>query len=448
MISISKTILRYINSPYISVTAFLALGIAVTFGREVYLAYKLGMGRDLEIFKLALMIPHMLSQNFAPGFVAVAMPYLVRKENTQGHIGALSSVVQFNIITSLVITLVGCGVSPFLSKVLSPGFPKADQDALAYCTVICFAYFFLISLSFSLRSHFLLNEIYWPSSLASAVISSTFILSFSGFTLMSISLEREYLLSISVLIGGFVVLIIHIIAFRPKFLQLIRRTWSRPDPKTWKTLGAMISGAVIFKIINFTPRGIDRVVASMLEEGTVACIEYAFSILNVPGLVLGTSVATIVSPKLAKVHVGISRNELINQIKMPVLAMFVLAMLVSSITFFFSEEIVALALKRGAFNHEATIFTSNILRWQILSLPFIITSIVFAQALLSMNKLRILIMAVCAKLATKVLLVVLIIDNFNLRDFGITLLAAEIVFIAVIGGGVYYSMFEQTGPKR
>lgn len=426
--------------PYASVSTFLILGIIFTFMREVYLAYKLGMARDLEVFKLAVMIPHMLSQNFAPGFVAVAMPFLVKKSKTTDYLNSLSSVIQFNIITSFTIMLIGCGCSSVLSRVLAPGFSMADQVSLAHSIIISFVYFFVVSLSFSLRSYFLLNETYWPSSLASAIISGSFILSFAILTILKVPLKIEYLLSLSMLVGGFVVLSTHLFAFKKNIINLFKYHWNSLETETWKTLGAMISGAVLFKILNFIPRGIDRVVASMLPDGTVACIEYGFSILNVPGLIFGTSVATIVAPKLAKVNVDINCYDLAKRLIAPVGVAFVLALLVAVFTFFFSETIVSIALKRGAFGYEAVKRTSEILSWQILSLPLLTISIVLAQALLSISNFRILLFAVSTKLFTKLLLVYFLIETFRLKDFGITLFVAELAFILFVIVFIYIYM--------
>ena len=164
-------------------------------------------------------------------------------------------------------------------------------------------------------------------------------------------------LAVSVIIGGVVQIVTQIPALRRAGFSLAPSSALR-TPVTQKVLKLLIPatlGAAIYQISIF----INTLLASLLEEGSVAWLFYADRLTQLPIGVFTVSLASVILPTLAAAEAAGNRDSfsrsLVNSLRY---TSFVIIPL-SVGTFILAEPLIRLMFERGAFTSASSIRTAQ-----------------------------------------------------------------------------------------
>lgn len=286
-----------------SVGAFsFATGVSRVFGmvREMVFAYLFGAGFAMDAFRLAYNIPNILRDLFAEGtlgasFVPVFAEYHERKGKKEAwNLANLG----FNALLLVVggVTVLGIVFSPWIVKVLAYGFGRVPgklglttqltQTMFPFLLLITIAALTMATLNFF--GHFFITGIA-PVWFNVAIIALSLLL----YPVLGI-----YGVAIGVLVGGAAQLGFQLpYLVREGYKYRPRLSLTHPGVKS---VGALAVPVVLGLAATRVNVAINMFLASLLEEGSVSWLSYAFRLMVLPLGVFGVAVATVALPKAAK----------------------------------------------------------------------------------------------------------------------------------------------------
>lgn len=272
--------------------------------REQVRGYYLGTGMESDAFGVASTIPNMLRRMFAEGAMTAAfVPVFTSVKSKNDHqrlSNFFSGFLSLFIILMIVVTLLGILFSEFLvNGIFARGFAHDPQKSslTVGLTQVMFPYLFLVSIAAIVQGALNSFRIFAPSAFSPILMS-----------LMNIAVvvffhewfpNPAWALAVGFLIGGILQLGFQIPFLRNKGINFRFTLSGISDPAVWQVIKIFIPGifsAGIYQI-NVT---IAQLIATTLDPGSVASLQYS---LRMQELVLGVfavSVATVALPTMSE----------------------------------------------------------------------------------------------------------------------------------------------------
>ena len=172
--------------------------------------------------------------------------------------------------------------------------------------------------------------------------------------------------------------------------------WSEIKKFAFLLLPLVISGGL--SVLN---QIVDKTIASGLDAGSIAALNFATRVWSIPISLLATPIATAVFPTFSELALnGASKKEYESRLDRTLSYMFYLTIPSTIFLFFLSKPLVRLFFERGAFDSEATDLTSFVLKMYILGLFAHAISPILARAFYSFKntKTPLIISAICVSL--------------------------------------------------
>ena len=421
----------------LAVPVLFALGIAMTFAREMLLARVFGTTREIEIFRLAFAAPNMLSQSLAPAFIGAVMPLLVKAEmNGPGARAAqLRQIMRANIIGAAIVTLLCLATSVWQARLLAPGFTAQEQHYLAQQIAIGWFFFLVMSLSFGIRTAINLDGVLWPGAATSLTVAAVVAAGcLFGLTLHEPGFWTSTNLLALTIAGAGCVLALHLAAARRAIAELVRGRSAADDAMTIGLRAVMLAIFVVAlcKVSNAAPRFVDRVFATEFPQGTLAALEYSYGILNVPGILLATSLIMIAYPSFVRAIESRTLNVRWRNYCGATVAVTVVAVLIAAVLFIWAPSLIALAYGGGAFDETAVATTALILKWQSAGLGPMVAVLILGQALLAYRAYGMLLAIGAMKVAVKIVAIRWLSDTYGLAGLAASFSVTEFATLLML----------------
>jgi putative peptidoglycan lipid II flippase len=287
------------------------VGVAVMCSRILGLAREMifnglfGAGRTLDIFITAFRIPNLLRDLFAEGALSTAfVTTFSKKIAAEGDAPAWRLACKVGTLTLVVmsaLTLLGIVFSSQLIGLLAGGFTGEDAILTAQLTALMFPFILLVSLAALAMGMLNAKHVFgWP-----AMASSFFnIGSIAGGVALGWWLDPHFGrralfgLGIGTLIGGLLQLVVQFpalgkIGFRP------RLDFAWRDEGVRAVLRLMAPAIVAASAVQVNVM-INTSFASHCEQGSVAWLNNAFRLMQLPLGIFGVAIGTVTLPLLAK----------------------------------------------------------------------------------------------------------------------------------------------------
>jgi putative peptidoglycan lipid II flippase len=353
-------------------TAMTLLSRVLGLVREQVRAIYLGTGAASDAFGLAVTIPNLFRRLFAEGamtaaFIPVFSEYLTQgdEEETRAFLSRF-----LTLLTIVLVVFAGLGVlvTPWLIETFfSSEFQHVPGKVrlTTLLTQLMWPYLVLVSLAAFIQGVLNANKIFAPSAFTPVLLNAAIIGCGIGFA--EVLPDPSYALVTGFLVGGVVQL-----GFQIPFLM----RWTRLrfgadfrflDPGVVRVMRIMIPGvfaAGIYQINVF----VSQLIASMLEGGSIAALQYG---IRLQELVLGlfvVSIAQVILPTLSeqtaqKDHVGVQKTlrdatHLMAYVTLPATVGLVLL----------GAPVIRLLFQYGAFDQESTAKTAFALVFYALGL--------------------------------------------------------------------------------
>ncbi|MEE4261300.1 MAG: murein biosynthesis integral membrane protein MurJ [Desulfobacteraceae bacterium] len=338
------------------------------FVRDAVIAWFFGAGFSSDAFIAAFRIPNLLRRLFAEGslssaFIPVFTQYMVRRGRSEAFHLARSAFRLLSVFLILV-TIGGILLSPWIVKLMAPGF-LADKYALTVTlTRLMLPYIFFIGLValctgiLNALGHFAAPALA-PVLLNISIIGSVLIIS------PSLSVPAVGL-AVGVFIGGVLQLALQLpVLWRKGFRLWEKAKLLHPGLRQVATLiPPVIFGGAVYQI-NIV---IGTILGSLLAQGSVTYLYFADRLVQFPLGVFAIAAATAVLPSLSRQAASADFEALKDTFVYALKLVFFISIPSMVGLIVLREPIVALLFQRGEFDAQATRLTAQPLLYYSLGL--------------------------------------------------------------------------------
>lgn len=355
------------------------------FVRDAVIAWEFGAGGMTDAYLVAYTLPYALQAVLGMSFVTVIVPtltgYLVKGEQEEGALVASSVINGTGIILTL-LTVIGLIISPWLVKLMAPGFGQAELILTTRLTRIMFPSIIFMGLGLMLTGILNTHKIFAIPAFAPTVVNIVVILA----VLLLGEKYRVDGLAVGTLIGFIGFLLIQLPAVKKLSLgfQWVF-DWKHPEVKWVAKAVLPVTFATAVNQINLA---MNRYFASSLASGSITALDFANRVMNLPLGIFAAAVATVAFPAMAAK--GASGDwegfgkEFSNSFRL--MSFTILPAGIGLLVL--REPVVKLLFERGAFSAEATVMTAEALLYFCLGLWFLGSLYLLTRAYYSLGDLK------------------------------------------------------------
>ena len=374
----------------LSVSAATLLSRVFGLIRDVIQARYMGTGTGMDAFTIAYTIPNLLRRLTGEGAMTAAfVPVFTQQKNekTREKLWEFAHYFFFDLtLIMALITVLGVLFAPVLVKLISFGFKDVagKWDLTISLTRFMFPYIFLISLAalaMAILNSF--HKFFVPAF--TPVLFNLSIITLAGI-FAGRSEEPSYVFAAGVVVGG-----VFQLAFQIPFLwrqgMRFRPMFSFTHPavrKVGKLMVPGIFGAGLYQI-NYA---ISRMIASLLEEGSVSSLYYAARVqeltLGLFAIALSIALLPTFSDQAAKKDISGMKKTLVYSFKL----IFFVTLPATVGLLLLSHPIIQVLFQRGEFDERSTAMSTSCLFFFALGIPFISIVRILAPAFYSLKDIK------------------------------------------------------------
>ena len=423
------------------------VGIAVACSRVLGLVRELVLAAlfgkyATDIFYMAFRVPNLLRDLFAEGALSTAfITTFSKKIATEGDESAWRLANKMATLTTVfmsLVTLLGVAFSPQLVELIAHGFAPEKAEATILLTRIMFPFILLVSLAALAMGMLNAKNVFGMPAMASSFFNLGSIV--AGVSLgwwmdPHFGLRSLIGLSLGTLIGGLLQLVVQFPALRRVGFRLhCDFAWRDEGVRNILLLmGPAVIAASAVQVNVMVNSGF----ASMLGDGPVSWLTWAFRLMQLPLGIFGVAVGTVTLPVVSRFaavqdHANV-RSTLAHGLRFA----FLLTVPCAVGLIFFAEPIISLLFQRGQFTSESTRQTAAALQYYAIGLVAYSSIKVLAPAFYALNRRNLPMLVSFLSIATNYLLNQVF--TFQL-GFGHRGLALSTSLVAIINFAILYFM--------
>ncbi len=314
--------------------------------RDVVIASLFGASAITDAFFVAFRIPNLLRRIFAEGAFSSAFTPAFSKKLKIGKDNAKEFAEKFFsiLVISLLLTVIlGEIISPFIVKLLAPGFEEKYKEIATALTREMFPYIFLVSLVAFYGG--ILNS--FDHFFAPAFSTTLFNISI---IICAIALKPHisiHSLAVGVLLGGILQVLLQLIFLKRMSFLFFPKLGLNEDVK--KTLKNIVPGIFGFGVRQLSML-IDTVLASFLISGAISYLYYANRFVQLPLGMFAIGLSQVLLPKLSK-HFE-EREVYFEHLKSGIILCFLIIVPSTIGLIFFGKPIIDVIFHHGKFGSE------------------------------------------------------------------------------------------------
>jgi len=282
-------------------------------GREVAIAHTFGASAAYDAFIIAFLIPHLLRKLLAEGALSTAFIPIYsslrttdpdRASRFAGNVGTVA-LVGFPLIVAL-----GIWGAPALVTLLADGFDPAKQALAAELTRWTFPFIMLVGLAALVMGVLNSHDHFFAPAFAPVLFNIGLII---GAVVIAPNVDPPVMgLAWGVLLGG-----LGMLAFQLPFLRarLNFQLRLRPNDEDLKRLFVLMGPTVLGLVVVELNVLVDNKLASRLADGSIASLQYAVRLFQLPLGVFAVAVATALLPQLSRLAEPSSREQFIETLQ-------------------------------------------------------------------------------------------------------------------------------------
>jgi len=354
---------------------FLALG------KEMLVARSFGASNELDAFYVAWLLPNFLGAVAGDSFESAFMPTYVEVQRT-GHRTAqrlLSSVTVLNFALLAAVSLLLLLSQVWLLPVIGSGLEPAKIVLARQLLFILVVQLCVIGLISTWRTVLNAHEQFAFTAIAPAMnplaIALVLVLAGSSFGV--------YGLAVGTILGATGELVFYGYALRRIGIPLIPRWrgFDAPLRGVLRQYAPMVAGCLL--VCSTTV--VDQAMAAMLGAGSVSALNYATKLIAVPLSIGAYSLSTAMLPNFSRLSADQDWSGMRDTLASYTRLIVLLALPLVCFFIYFSEPLVTLLLRRGAFTQQNAHLVARVQTLLCLQLPFSTISILYLKALSSLK---------------------------------------------------------------
>ncbi len=378
--------------------------------RDQIFAYFFGVSFVADAFNFAYTIPNLLRRLFGEGALGAAFIPIYQETGVQkgkkNQIDFAINVLSLLTLFLSFLSILGIVFAPLIIKILTvylpniaknlfsaqnigSGFDKRTFLLTVKLTRILFPYLFFIGISSTLIAILNSHNKYFIPGLSSALlnISMIAVLFFANLFHLHNSTTLAIILSIGVIIGGFLQVIINFPLLK-KIGYTIRFNFSLKENKALKELWTKFLPGVWGIAVRQINLLVDKTLASMLITGSISALNYGNRIMELPLSIFGVAIGTAVIPHFSKNVASKNFDELNEKLSYAVSLIAFIMMPVTVLIFIEGKDYLQILFMRGAFDEKALLMSYNALLFYSLGLIFYAWNRVYTAVFYAMKNTK------------------------------------------------------------
>ncbi|NOT34928.1 MAG: murein biosynthesis integral membrane protein MurJ [Candidatus Eisenbacteria bacterium] len=360
--------------------------------REQVMASWFGAGLASDAFNVAFRIPNLLRDLFAEGAMSAAfVPTFTATLQREGRAAAWALGRQLLVTLGLVLAIVcvaGGLFAPWLVKVFAPGFGAIDGklELTVLLTRVMLPFLPLVALAAVAMG--MLNALgrFAVPALAPALLNLGMIL--GGLALMPVcgAVGQPAILAMAagVVIGGLGQFLVQLPSLRAEGFEF-RLEWPRAHPGVQRVARLMAPATIGLAATQFN-LFVSTLIASLLPQGSVSWLWYAFRLMQLPIGVFGVALATVSLPAFSRAAAAGDHRSMARTLSSTVRLLMVLTVPAAVWLAAMSRPVIALLYEHGRFGGADTTATSGALVLYCIGLPAFAAVGVFTRAFYALGE--------------------------------------------------------------
>lgn len=360
------------------VLLLVAAGLGVGFLREVVIAYSFGIGREVEVFRVATGLPTALSEAMMISLVSLLLATLYIENNQSVQAKMLRI---YSAMMCFIVGVVGVGIitMPLQTAMLAPGFPEAEQAQVTYWGRFAWLIFLFSALGSPIRALLSSRGVVWPGA-AAQLLRSAGLVGFLLLLLNATDFGSLNALVVSAILAPLLPIFFYLAVLRPKMrlgdIKLFGQQMSRFDIALVSSLYSLLG----IQLLLAGGRMVERSAASLLGAGSIATLEYSFSVLMACAGLFSSSASILIAPKVAQSYQ--KTGKVGKKAFTAVWAVIGVATLVGVLLSLAAYPVTAIIFERGSFDAAATTATAALFGVHALALGPIVAVLLLNQMMI------------------------------------------------------------------
>ncbi|HEU5140661.1 MAG TPA: murein biosynthesis integral membrane protein MurJ [Bacillales bacterium] len=347
--------------------------------RDMVIAYFFGDSYEAGAYLAAFVIPNMFILFMMTGMKNALVPsYIeaVQKERGRYHLG---QVFKGTLLISLAVAVIGAGLAPQYIPLLYPDFgPEATEIAIGVA-VLYFAAILFVGMNAVLEGYFDAENRFALSAVSQIIV----VLSVIGGAFLFADQIGPYSLAAGYLVGTIISLLFKWILVAPKKAVALKGKLSWLEIKDFYIIFIPVGLTVAVGQINLM---IDNIFASYFSGSVVTYINYAKNLVHFPQMIFGVTIGLIIFPFISKAMSNNDQPLFKRGIEQGLTTMFFILLPSVIGMMVLMPNIIQMLYERGAFDHQATLATSEVAYYYFGSVIFFSLHNVINKGFYSLKK--------------------------------------------------------------
>jgi putative peptidoglycan lipid II flippase len=338
---------------------------ALAIAKEMLTAHRFGVSASLDVFNVAYSFPGTVVLLFSASFMSAFVPIYLewRNRSSREADSHATWLIYFTTLLFAALTLICFVISPEIIQVIGYGFQPEEKQLAVMLERLLILLIFIDGAGILFRGILLARKMFFHLFVAPISVNITIIF----FLIYDMGLDI-YALVWGFLVGTLIKTVYMGIALRrEKFQYGTPIPFDHQKMKAFWLLTIPMLGSQLIANSNLL---VDQVMATQLSEGSVSTLRYAFRINDLPIQVVIMAISRAIFPFISEEAAAGNRDNLQDIFKYSLIFLGFLTIPITCLIVLFSEDIVILLLKRGAFDLEAARQTAQALVCYSLGLFF------------------------------------------------------------------------------
>ena len=342
--------------------------------RDQVMAFCFGTTYLNDAFVVGYRIPNLLRSMFGEGALSAAFVPLYNeigiKEGKRKQINFALQVLSILTFFLLILTIIGIIFAPTIVKILYPGLVPKTYNLAVILTRIMFPYLLWIGLSSTMIAILNSHDKFFMTGLSSALLNLGMILSMV-IPRFVFHIEGEDLVrwaAVGVFGGGFLQTIINFPYLKQLGypLKIMVKFGGEALNALWKRFLPSLVGVGV-RELNLVA---DSLMASFLAVGSISALEYGYRLFQFPLGMFAISTGTVLLPTYSRLVTYDNYPELSKNLRIAMLNLTYLMLPITVLLMGLGKDVVQIIFQHGAFDADATLWTTQALICYSLGLIF------------------------------------------------------------------------------
>ncbi len=343
-----------------------AAGYALSFAKELIVAWYFGAGASMDAYYAAMVLPNFAVAMFAFATTTIVLSTYVHMKSLHPHLAnGFAKLVVSDVLVALAV--LSALLSIFAQPVVRLFFPGLSSGVSAQAGEL--TRWLAWSAVFSGMTAVLTGFLQAEGRFSAPYLTGSIV---TVFTLAAV-LEFSRVLGVDSLVWGLLIgtilqllMVVVLLARLHTDWTGPRLSWSHPAMKALKPFMGAILGVYALTEANTL---VDRVMSSWLPTGSVAALGYSVKMFNMAGQILSWPIATVAFPLMAGRLARNDEEALREDFRKAMRLSHAIVIPVAAFLILFAEPIVLTLFQRGVFDARATGLVSSSLAGFCFSLP-------------------------------------------------------------------------------